>query len=254
MTAGCENYIGRFVEHHFRDLRPDNEKADLLVWASDCPTVSETAHIERLLDSTGAKAAVMLSSCKVYGVKEGLSINEFAAAEDEAEAAMTSACAVRNIPLTILRLPLLVVGTGMGGVLMTMVRQLHRGTYIESNGEDGTVSVLHASSVGPAIEAAAGTPGIFNLTDGSETTVGELADALSYRIGKNRHRPLKPKWAWTLARWADRLGISGQGVEMMEFKTRSLTFAAEKFMSAFSYRPVKTTDYLKNHVYDENSL
>ena len=196
----------------------------------------------------------MLSSCKVYGVKEGLNINESAPAESDAEAAMAAACAARNVILTILRLPLLVVGTGMGGVLMTMVRQLHRGTYIESNGEDGTVSVLHSSSVGPAIEAAAGTPGIFNLTDGSETTVGELADALSYRIGKNRHRPLKPKWAWTLARLADRLGISGQGVEMMEFKTRSLTFSAGKFMSTFSFRPVKTTDYLKNHVYDENSL
>ena len=253
-VTGSDNYIRRFVEHHFSGRLPDNDKADLLVWVGHNPSADEIPEIERRLAASGARAAVMLSSCSVYGLKEGTGINELAPSHSDAEKALALVCSLLGVALTILRLPMLVVGTGMDGVLMTMVRQLHRGTYIESKGEDGSISLIHASSIGPAIDEAAGTPGIFNLNDSSDTTVSLLADALSYRIGKCRHRPLKPKWAWMLARWADKLGIAGQGVEMMEFKTRSLTFSAEKFMSTFSFRPVKTTDYLKNHVYDETSL
>lgn len=270
--ADADNYIGRFIEHHFRltiadpdkfhsILRGDTavEKSELMIWASLNPTPERVDEFEKIWGGDFPETVVMLSSCDIYGAEEGENINEMASVDESskfciAEKKMAEMCERHNSCLTILRLPLLVIGTDMQGILMDIVKQIFRGTYYDIPNTQAFVSIVHASSIGPAISISAGTAGIFNLNDGSTTTVAQLAEALSYRIGHKRPFSIKPGVARFLSKAADFLKIKGYGSRMLKFKTTTLTFSAERFMSTFHFSPVATTEYLTTHVYDENSL
>lgn len=270
--ADADNYIGRFVEHHLHSSVTDPEKfnsivrgdttvkkSELLVWASINPVPERVDELEKLWGDSFPKTTVMLSSCAIYGIEEGDNINELTPVDESsvlylAERRMTEACRRHGSCLTILRLPLLVVGTDMQGILIDIVRQIFRGVYYDIREPQAFISTVHASSAGPAILVSAGTPGIFNFNDAATTTVTQLSDALSYRIGHKRPFSMKPRVARFISKIADFLGIKGYGSKMLKFKTTTLTFSAEKFMSAFNFSPIATTEYLKTHVYDENSL
>ncbi len=273
VIADADNYVGRFVKHYLHSVIEDadenlftlNNEAclpsnlTLLAWCSLSPTKERAEEIEQSLGDRFPSAVVMLSSSAVYALNDGENINELTPADPsspftQAENAMTDICRRHNAILTILRLPLLVVGTDMDGILMNMVRQIFRGTYYDIRDNDARVSLIHASSVGEAIALSAGHPGTFNINDNTSTTVATLANALSYRIGHKKPFTLTLSAARRIASLADLIGWHGQGRDMLRFKTTTLTFSAERFTSEFNFHPIAATDYLMNHVYDEASL
>lgn len=264
-----DNYIGRFVTHYLKSVisAPENyretsgEDGDpikpggLLVWASDSPTDAQARRFAAVAGMIKPECVVMLSTVAVYDAENGENLNELTPIKETHDAAIAEQIVTESLgetPLTILRLPLLTVGTGMGGTLRDMVNAISRGTYNTIKDKDARVSVIHASDIGRAIIAAAGTAGIFNLTDRTDPTVALLADALSYRIGKRIFKTTD-RAARRFARLASAIGFT-RPEKMYRFKTTTLTFSSELFYSKFNLTPTDTVNYLKTHNYDENSL
>lgn len=261
------NFIGRFVEHYlennavadredliYEDSLPEDEIADLLVIANPHCLASS---VEKNLAENRAKRVVLLSSTDIYVSKQGENLNELAETDStseifKTESAATEFCRQNNIGLTILRLPELVVGTGMGGMLIRMVEQINRGTYLHIKDCSARRSVIHASSIGPAV--AESVEGIFNIADAEAPEVSELAEAISFRIGQKRIYSTKLATARKLAKIAPLLGMGGWKEDMLKFKTESLTFSTAKAESSFGFRTEPAVYYLRNHQYDENSL
>lgn len=264
-----DNYIGNFVTHYLKGCvdDPDNfieivdienqpfKTGGLLVWSSDEPTAHKAEDFLKVVERVKPAAIVMLSNATIYNVETGENINEFAPLKADSQVALAEQIVtdgVSQIPLTILRLPCLTVGTGMTGILRNMANAISRGTYTTIKDNDTHVSVIHASDVGPAIALSAGCQGIYNINDRVNPTVAQLADGISYRIGK-RVMTTTNKNARRLARLLSFLGFN-YATEMYRFKTTTLTYSAEQFSSKFDFKPVDTVNYLKTHVYDETSL
>lgn len=151
-------------------------------------------------------------------------------------------CRERRLAVTVLQCPN-IVGTGMTGLPRRIAAGIYKGTYVHIAGNEARVSVVHATDVARAVAMAAGTAGAFNLTDLTDPTVHDLAEALSWRLGQKRIFTIAPRWA--------RLWL---GKPLYTQLTTSRTIP-ETFSHAFpDFTPVSVTEYLKTHVYDEQSL
>lgn len=136
-----------------------------------------------------------------------------------------------------------IVGTGMIGLPRRIAAGIHKGSFVHIAGNEARVSVVHATDVARAAAMAAGTAGAFNLTDLADPTVHDLAEALSWRLGQKRIFTIAPRWA--------RLWLGKQFYSQLTTpRTTPETFS--HFFPDFT--PVSVTEYLKTHVYDEQSL
>lgn len=202
----------------------------------------------RIADSPrDAQAAVMISSIGIYDATEGRNFNELTplradSSEASDEKTFTEICAENNIGATILRCAD-IIGTGMTGYPRKLANQIYRGVFVSLKSETGLRSFVHASSLPSAAQIAIGSPGIYNVTDLTDTSVNDIADALAWRIAQKRIFTLGPKWYKFIF-----------GHRKLNDIRRSLTFSCAKLCSVGSYEPVRAVDYLKTHVYDEQSL
>lgn len=163
-------------------------------------------------------------------------------AGNDPDPAFERACRERTLPVLSLYCPL-IIGTGMIGLPRRIAASLYKGTYFTIKGKAGKVSAIHASDIARAVSIAAGTDGAFTITDGTETAIDDLADALSFRLGDKRIYCIKP---W-LARIIYGKGYYGQ--------LTSDHLASDSFgLSYPDFNPTPVTKYLRTHVYDENSL
>lgn len=260
------SYIGRFVRHFLEKEAVEDpghvisssacseEEPELLVIADPECGAEE---VRTALSTNKATRVVLLSSARIYDADNGENLNELTPLAENsvhfsAEKAAAEICAEKGMQLTILRLPELIVGTGMGGMLIRMVEQINRGTYCHIKDCECRRSVIHASSIGRAVVES--VPGIFNIADPEPPTVRELAEALSFRIGQKRISSVSLSMAKKMAAIAPFLGLGGWKKDMLEFKTGSLTFSTAKAESAFGFSTEPAVGYLKTHNYDENSL
>ena len=146
-------------------------------------------------------------------------------------------------PLALLR-PAEIVGTGMTGLPREIANRIYRGTFFHIPGEnEPRISVIHAIDVARATTVAAGHEGIFNLSDGTDPTLEELAEAISHRLGHKRIYSLSGRKARLLTRLFPSLLITGDHRISM---TDAALFAG--------FRPLTVTDYLIHHHYDENDI
>lgn len=202
----------------------------------------------RITDSAEyAQAAIMISSTSVYDVNEGSNFNELTPVIENSECAeeenrYKQMCCEAGIAPTILRCADIVC-TGMTGRPREMAQKIYRGTFIALSGNEARLSVVHAVSLPDAAKAVIGTDDIYNVTDGFDPTVNEFAEALAWRIAQKRIFSLKQKWFKLLF-----------GKNKLAETQRTLTFSSEKLRSTGKFTPVSVTEYLKTHVYDQQSL
>lgn len=194
-----------------------------------------------------ALSAVMISTTGVYDVTEGSNFNELTAVNENSEVIAQEKhferiCNEAGLPATILRCADIVC-TGMTGRPREMAQKIYRGTFIALDGNEAQMSVIHAVSLPDATRAALGKNDIYNVTDGCDPSINSLAEALAWRIAQKRIFSLKPKWYKLLF---------GKG--KLEDAKKTLTFSSEKIRSTGNFSPVSVTEYLKNHVYDQESL
>lgn len=210
----------------------------------------------------GCKNVVMISSTEVYGCYEGENITEEFEIDSiestlnsylKAEAIAKSNCDALGLNLTILRCAE-IIGTGMDGQIMQLVKTIYRGTYHHITDETARMSVVHAVDVARATFDMAGVAGTFNLTDGVDPTVRDLAEAIAYRLDHKRIFTLSVKKARTIARVGDYFPFIGFDSKKLKARYRTLTFSSEKLRSQLSWQPNSVTEYLRTHAYNDQSL
>lgn len=197
---------------------------------------------------TAAEAAVMISSTGIYDVKQGENFDESTEVDPNSEwvaheAAFRVFCTNNSLTCTILRASN-IVGTGMNGFAMRIARGIARGTLMHIIGNQARISLVHAVDI-PAVARRVWQSGlIVNVTDGCATPLDELVSALAYRINDKKVFDIKPRWARLL-----------YGRQFYSELTTTLTFSnvrCERLTDGMPMHPV--CEYLKTHVYDDESL
>lgn len=142
----------------------------------------------------------------------------------------------------VLRCPY-IVGTGMTGMPMEFARRIARGTFCHIKGNEARISLIHAVDVAVAVRLALGQSGDYVITDGVSHTIRDFAEALAWRIDQKRIFTLKPRWArWLIGR------------QMLQFITSDHLADGSAFAERFNFQPNNVCEYLRTHVYNDESL
>jgi nucleoside-diphosphate-sugar epimerase len=212
-----------------------------------------THHLCEAFDATRQypEQFVFISTVAVYGLESGELINEsaplkgtsaYAKSKINAELFLQKWCSKNNVTLTILRLPL-VAGANPPGNLGDMIRLIMQNRYFNIGKGDAKKSVVLAEDVAAIIAAAAGVPGIYNLTDGVHPTMAALAETIAKQVGKNAVRSI-PYWlAKLLARVSDLFGVGYFGTRTLRKITATLTFDDSRARHSFSWNPKSVADH-----------
>ena len=142
-----------------------------------------------------------------------------------------------------------VIGTGMNGSLRRLAEEIYRGFFFHFPGNEARLSIVHACDVGRAVAflvAGDAQPGVYNLTDGVDHTLHDIAEAIAFRMGNKRISNLSTKPQQMIGRWL-------YGKERYRRYTTTSLFSSVKLRS-LGFEPRDTCHYMKTHVYDENSL
>ncbi len=208
--------------------------------------VTGTQNLLAALENNPPKAFVFISSVAVYGLNQGVLINENAPlnAQDpygiskiQAEELITIWCKKNNVICTILRLPLL-VGTNPPGNLGAMIKAIKKGYYFNIAGGLAQKSMVMASCVAKAIEKVAPIGGIYNLTDGFNPNFKQLSTHIATQLNKKKPANI-PNWLATfLAKVGDILGKKAPFNSYKLSKIKApLTFDDTKARKAFGWQP-----------------
>ena len=205
---------------------------------------------------------VYISSVEVYGVASGEGVDEsvtpspitrYGKAKLAVEEYLTRWCDEHDVALAILR-PAMIVGTGMGGELRTLVNRIYRGSYRHIVGNEARVSVVHATSLADAAVAVTGRRGVWNVTDGVDPSRHDLAEALAWRMDNKRIFSLQPGKARVVARVNDWVPLFWLDSVALEAELATRTFSGMSLAAETGFAPVSVVEYLRTHKYDESSL
>lgn len=243
------------VVHAAGDVRPDK---------AESVNHQGTINLCKGLEANPPKQFVFISSVQVYGKSEGEDYDEstpiepttsYGKSKHNAEKYLTQWCAERGVTLSIIR-PALIVGTGMKGTLRSMVNGIYRGYYYHLKDNEARRSVIHATDVSNVVNKIASIGGTFNLTDGVNPSVYELAEALAYRMGDKRIYTMPMKMAKLIAKIGDVVSPSKFPLTTAKLSqlTNTLTFNSDAIAAKIDWKPNSVTNYLRTHNYDENSL
>lgn len=148
--------------------------------------VDATARLGAQAAAAGVAHFVFLSSMRVYGGASHLLTEEspldasddYGRSKRDAEQALAGALQGTTTQLTILRPPL-IYGPGRGGVLALLDRAVRAGAPLPFKGVTARRSIAYVGNIVSAVEACLVEPHargrIFNVSDGSPWTYGELA-------------------------------------------------------------------------------
>lgn len=206
-------------------------------------------------DADGAELAVMISSCDIYGPGPCVSVDESAGTDNSSPWVSEESTFMKSVsamPAVVLRCAD-IVGTGMTGFPRALAESVWRGTFFHFPDNEARRSVVHASDIASIIalmseNLPAGTSAVYNLTDGADPTIHDLAEALAFRMKNKRISTLSTgpqQW----------FGRKMYGPKRYGDYTTTRTFSSGKLRSDYpSFVPSVVTEYLRTHNYDETSL
>jgi nucleoside-diphosphate-sugar epimerase len=202
------------------------------------------------------KKLVYISSVSVYGLINGLNINEenpllaidpYGQSKIEAELILKKWCEDHNVICTILRLPL-IVGSNPPGNLGSMIKAIKNGYYFNIAGGNAKKSMVLASDIANYILKAAEVGGTYNLTDGIHPSFNEFSKSISQNLGKSFVPNMPHFIAYFLAKFGDLLGNNFPlNSNKLSKITSSLTFDDSKARNAFGWNPSSVIDNIKLH-------
>jgi nucleoside-diphosphate-sugar epimerase len=211
----------------------------------------ECSKYDIVYDIAGERAyvAVMLSSTDIYDVSEGMNYDENTPIKENSifakkEKEFRQLCADKGMKPTILRCAN-VIGTGMNGFAMRLARGIARGTLFNIKENEAVLSVVHALDVARVALLLADRGETYNVSNGIDTTVVDLIDALSHRVKNKQVFKLGAKWARLL-----------YGNDYYGQMTTSLTFNNIRMVHALpdDMQFVDVVEYLKNHDYTNDKI
>ena len=191
------------------------------------------------------KTFVFISSVAVYGLTEGILINEktpllatdcYGQSKIAAEKLVTNWCIAKNINYYILRLPL-IAGTDAPGNLGAMVKAIKLGKYFSIGAAKAKKSMVLASDVAALISTINGPSGIYNLTDGHHPSFQQLEIYIAKFYGKKKPFTIPFLVAKALALSGNLLGKRAP-INSIKLKkiTSSLTFSDAKARQFLQWR------------------
>lgn len=242
------------VVHAAGDQRP--EKAESV-------NHQGTVNLCRGLEHNPPRELVFISSVQVYGKDSGENYDEstpvnpkteYGKSKYNAEQFLKKWCESHSVTLTILRPPL-IVGSRMKGLLRSMVNGIYRGYYFHIKDNESHRSMIHATDVSIVVRKISSFGGIYNITDGINPSVCDLAEALAYRMGNKRIYTIPMPLVKFAVRIGDKIGYSAPiTTQKMLHLTQTLTFNSDAISRVIDWTPNSVVEYLRTHNYDENSL
>lgn len=207
-------------------------------------------------DTDRADVAVMLSGTEIYALPEGADLAGIDSEVDgrlplaRAEVAFRDACRRIGVAPLIFRCAN-TVGTGMKGYPRQLAESIARGMFFHFPGNDARISAVHASDVAALVAAVArgeAVPAreVYILTDGENPTLHDFADAIAYRLNDKRIS--------NLSTWGQKLAGRIFYGSLYRRYTTTLTFDGSDAVRELGFRPTPVVKYMREHVYDENSL
>ena len=192
------------------------------------------------------KRFVYISSVSVYGLNEGILINEnnpllaldpYGKSKIEAERIVCDWCYKHNICCTILRLPL-VVGPNAPGNLRSMILGIKQGYYFNISGGIAKKSMVLANDVADYLIRASEIGGIYNLTDGYHPSFYELSQEIMCQVNRSKVYNLPKTLAIILSFLGDLIG-SKFPINSKKYNkiTSSLTFDDSAARISFGWNP-----------------
>lgn len=203
-----------------------------------------------------AQLAVMVSSTDIYSRNDPSEAPGEKSALDTASewVARESAFAERfaGTPVLILRCPDIIC-TGMTGFGQELARAVWRGTFFHFPANEARRSVVHATDIARVVAKAvsAGLPhsgvNIYNISDGVDPTIHDLAEALAFRMNNKRISTMSTR----PQQWLLRLAY---GKRRTALYTTSCLVDSSALRLDMAFAPTDVCNYLRTHLYDENSL
>jgi len=208
-----------------------------------------------LVGDTLPQSFVFISTVSVYGLVMGENVSEdlplnandpYGKSKIEAECLLKEWCAVHNVALTILRLPLL-AGAFPPGNLGAMIKGIRSGRYFSIDRGRARKSVVMASDVARIIPRAMQFPGVYHLTDGHHPSFFELEGIISEQLGVKRPKNLPVFAARLLGCCGDILdgivpGKSPITSGKIEKITSTLTFNDQTARQVLGWNPSRVID------------
>lgn len=138
------------------------------------------------------KLMVLISTVAVYGLDEGVNIDEnqalngttpYAKSKIQAEEIWKSWALSNNVDFLILRLPL-IAGPNPPGNLGAMIKAIEKGYYFRMGDGQAKKSVVLARDIAEHLPKWIGHSGVYNLTDGIHPSLKDLDSYFSLKYGK----------------------------------------------------------------------
>ena len=216
--------------------------------------VQGTENLLRGIELIGSlpKRFVFISSVAVYGLNQGVGIDENAPLQAKdpyglskilAEQLVLEWCERNNVICTILRLPLL-VGENPPGNLGAMILAINKGFYFNIAGGKAKKSMVLADDVAKIILKASEIGGIYNLTDGNHPDFFELSNAIAKQNRKTNPLNIPFFVAKSIALLGDIIGdkFPLNSIKLKKLTT-DLTFDDSKARKVLGWKPNKVIDF-----------
>jgi nucleoside-diphosphate-sugar epimerase len=221
--------------------------------------VEGTGRLLHTLDEreTEVEGLLLASSVAVYGRRTGVHLTEETPTEGEdpygVSKRLAELCAQewaerRRVPVTVLRLPL-VIGANAPGSFGRMVDAIRGGRYLGVGAGSARRSMVLAEDVALLAARHRLDGGVFHLTDGHDPSMAELEASLCGHFGRRPPHRLPMH----LAQGAARLGDVGERVlnrsvpfdsRALATMTATLTFDDSRARRALGWKPRAVLDEL----------
>lgn len=290
LITGGSGFLGTYLNQYFKDYHlynlgrrkncdfkfDLNDKIDLLPFFDLVIHAAGKAHfrpinafeelvfnninvdgLRNLLDGLNLnppKYFVFISSVSVYGLANGININEgfplaatdsYGKSKIKAEMILKEWCKEKNVICTIFRLPL-IVGENAPGNLGDLCQSIRKGYYFNVNKGIAIKSMVLASDVVKYIIPASKIGGIYNLTDGHHPSLGEFSKAISLKLGQNFTPNIPLFLARFISKFGDFLGLKviPLNTDRLNKLISDLTFDDSLARRNFDWKPNKVIDSL----------
>ena len=208
--------------------------------------------------SVKPKALIYFSTVSVYGCKEGELINEnyhlngttpYALSKIRAEDYLIEWAYRSKVCLCILRLPEILAGNHSSDYLGEMIEEIRSGKYISIGNGTFKKSALWVEDIVSLIPKIPAIEGIYNLTDGYNPSLKELALVIASSLQQNLPIKIPYLIAKPLALFGDLFGdIIPLNSKKLEERTSSLTFDDQKARRMFDWKPSNVLDKLNEKI------
>jgi nucleoside-diphosphate-sugar epimerase len=234
----CDLFIHAAGLAHFKPRNKDDENLFFDV------NVYGTINLLNSLIENPPKSFVFISSVSVYGIENGLQINEnhttipkdpYGLSKLKAEELIQEWCIKNNVIYTILRLPL-VIGDNSKGNLEKLIKAIKYGYFFNISNGASKKSMVLAEDIASTIIKCSQIGGIYNLTDGCHPSFKDFTELIAKQLNKKPPINLPPFLVIFFAKLGDIIPFPFNSKILIKIQS-NLTFDDSLARKRFNWNP-----------------